>query len=139
MSKKIVILVVLVECVFAVLLISFFGQAIYNSNTNVLCQEIYFSYENGDKIEDDAVIEVTLSDSSRSYKLNWVINPSNVTNKSVAFSSSKPNEVIVSEDGIVTFFTDTSVSITIKTMDGSAMTDTIVLVPKRNTSGDVEL
>ena len=35
MNKKIVFIVVLTECILAVLLISFFGQAIVNANNNI--------------------------------------------------------------------------------------------------------
>ena len=45
MSKKIVVIVVLVECILAVLLISFFGQEIYNAKNNVKTTEIYFTNE----------------------------------------------------------------------------------------------
>jgi hypothetical protein len=139
MNRKVVIIVVLVECILAVLLISFFGQAIYNNNSDVKCNEIYFVYENGEKIEDGKIIEVELSDTKMSYQLHYVITPDKATDKSVSFISSKPNEVSVSATGQVTFLRETDVTIIVRTLDGSSKSDTITLIPKRNTSGDVEI
>ena len=138
MNKKIVIIVVLVECVLAVLLISFFGQAIYNSSNKIECNEIYFCTEDGVKYEDDFVIEVELSDTQMSYKLFVAIAPKNATNKKLEFISSKEG-VIVDESGEVTFLTETPVIITVKTLDGSNKMDTIRLVPKRKSDGPTEV
>ena len=138
MNRKVVIIVVLVECILAVLLISFFGQAIFNNIRNVPANEVYFVNQDGVKIEEEA-IEVELSDSKLSYQLYWKIEPEKVTDKSVEFISSKPDFVTVSKTGLVTFYVETDVSITIRTLDGSNKSDTIVLVPKRNTSGEVEI
>lgn len=138
MNRKVVIIVVLVECILAVLLISFFGQAIFNNIRNVPSNEVYFVNQDGVKIEEEA-IEVELSDSKLSYQLYWKIEPEKVTDKSVEFISSKPDFVTVSKTGLVTFYVETDVSITIRTLDGSNKSDTIVLVPKRNTSGEVEI
>ena len=52
MNKKLVILIVLVECILAVLIVSFFGKVIEETRRDVLCQDIYFVDENGIKIED---------------------------------------------------------------------------------------
>ena len=138
MNRKVVIIVVLVECILAVLLISFFGQAIFNNINNVPANEVYFVNQDGVKIE-EKTIEVELSDSKLSYQLYWKIEPEKVTDKSVEFISSKPDFVTVSKTGLVTFYVETDVSITIRTLDGSNKSDTIVLVPKRNTSGEVEI
>ena len=138
MNRKVVIIVVLVECIMAVFLISFFGQAIFNNNRNVKTQEIYFTYENGEKIEDDVTLEVELSDKEISYQLHWKAEPDNVTDKSVTFISSKPDLVFVSDEGLVTFLVETDVSITIKTLDESNKSDTIVLVPQRDTEGEFD-
>ena len=139
MNKKVVIIVVLVECIMAVLLISFFGQAIFNNNHNIECNEVYFVYEDGRKIEDGEKLEVELSDTKLSYQLYWNIEPNNAANKSVSFISSKPEYVLVDSNGLVTFLVETDVTIMIKTLDGSNKSDSILLVPKRNTSGDVEI
>ena len=135
MSKKIVVLAVFLECILAVFLISFFGKIIEDLRADVLCEDIYFTYETGEKIEDGVSIEVTLTDSKASYQLYWALGPENVSNKEVIFTSSKPEYVVIDGTGNVTFFEDVDVVITIKALDGSGKTDSIMLIPKRNTSG----
>src|SRR5574344_940598 len=119
MNKKIVVIVVIVECVLAVLLVSFLGKAIENYRTDVLTKDIYFTNEAGEKIADGAALEVELSDSDISYRLYWVAVDDRVTEKSVEFSSSKPDKVTVDNTGLVTFFVETDVEITIKATYGS--------------------
>ena len=135
MSKKIVVLAVFLECILAVFLISFFGKIIEDLRADVLCEDIYFTYETGEKIEDGVSIEVTLTDSKASYQLYWALGPENVSNKEVSFTSSKPEYVVIDGTGNVTFFEDVDVVINIKALDGSGKTDSIMLIPKRNTSG----
>lgn len=139
MNKKIVVLVVLLECILAVLLVSFFGKAIEDLRNAVLCKDIYFTDENGNKIEDGAFIEVTLSDTKMSYRLYYKIEDADTTNKEVKFSSSKPDSVVVDATGMVTFFEETDVVITIRAQDGSGKSDSITLVPKRSSEGDAEI
>ena len=127
MSKKIVLIVVLIECILAVLLISLFGQAIYSSSPK-LVNEVYFTYENGEKIADDQHLEVFLTDTKRDYQLFWVVDPENAHNTKVEFTSSDPNSVIVDASGRVTFRrTVLSVTITVSTLDGGNKRDVIIL------------
>ena len=109
MSKKIVVLAVFLECILAVFLISFFGKIIEDLRADVLCEEIYFTDETGEKIEDGVAIEVTLTDLKMSHQLYWVLGPENVSNKEVSFTSSKPEYVIIDPTGNVTFFDDVDV------------------------------
>ncbi len=127
MNKKIVFIVVLTECILAVLLISFFGQAIVNANNNILCREIYFTYEDGEKIEDGKRLSIEIDDENSSYKLYYKMLPAKTTNREVRFVSSD-ERVIVDETGVVTFFVRvSSVTITVYTQDGSNLSDSIVL------------
>lgn len=127
MSKKIVLIVVLIECILAVLLISLFGQAIYSS-TPKLVDEVYFTYENGEKIADDTHLEVFLTDTKRDYQLFWKVDPENAQNPNVVFSSSNPGSVVVDASGRVTFRrTVLSVTITVSTLDGGNKNDVIIL------------
>ena len=130
MNKKIVFLVVLLECILAVFIVSFFGHAITDSRKEILCQDIYFVNELGEKYEDGEMIEVTLSDKNMSHPLKWVMETEKASNKEVAFESSNPL-VIVSALGNVTFIEEVDVVITIRALDGSGKTDSITLVPKR--------
>ena len=135
MSKKVVVLAVFLECILAVFLISFFGKIIEDIRANVLCEEIYFTYETGEKIEDNVQIRVTLTDTNPSYQLYWAVDPDNVSNKEVSFTSSKPEYVMIDKTGRVTFIEDVDVVITVKAMDGSGKTDSITLIPERKIVG----
>ncbi len=140
MNKKIVFIIVLVECVLAVLLISVFGLAIFGTNKTKMITDLYFTYQDGTKIEDEVeYIQVELTDSVRDYQLYWVVAPEDASNQKVSFSCDRPDSVIVSESGLVTFIDDIDVRITVTTLDGSYITDTIVLVPKIDISGGGDL
>ena len=130
MNKKIVVLAVFLECILAVLIVSFFGKMIEDLRDTILCEEVYFTYETGEKIEDDTLVEVALSPSNRAYQLHWKIDPENTSNKEVEFISSKPELVVVDNTGLVTFFVDVDVLITVRVLDGSGKTDSITLVPE---------
>ena len=136
MNKKIVMIVVVVECILAVFLISFFGQAIYNTERNVACGEVYFVTESGEKIEDNQQIEVEFSDSNLSFQLRWKVLPEKATNKEVQFIWQN-DDYVISATGLVTLLADNPsvLQISIKTMDGTNKSAVIMLVPKRNTSG----
>ena len=139
MNKKIVFMIVLIECFLAVLLIGVFGQAIFDAMSRKSITEIYFAYEDGTKVEDNINLEVELSDSMRDVQLYWVIVPDDASDQTVKFTSSKPDVAIVSESGLVTFFEDESVTITVQTLDGSNQTDTIVVVPLDKSGGNVDI
>ncbi|MBO5736456.1 MAG: hypothetical protein J6S04_01485 [Clostridia bacterium] len=130
MNKKVVFLVVLLECILAVFLVSVFGHAIEDSRRQILCQDIYFVTESGEKIEDGEMIEYKLTDANISYQLYWVMETEKTSNKEVVFESSDPM-VKVNNLGLVTFLEETDVIITIRAIDGSGRTDSITLVPKR--------
>lgn len=126
MNKKIVFIITLIECVLAVLFISVFGQAIF-SITPKGVSEIYFTYENGEKIEDNKTILVRLTDSELDYRVYWKVLPKDAHNPSIGFAVSKPDSATVSESGVVTFFKEGTVQITIYTTDGSNKSDTITI------------
>ncbi len=134
MNKKIVVIVVIVECILAILLISVLGKAIETYFTEIECQEIYFVDETGARI--DKPVEIELTDRRREYQLIWAMSPSDTSDKAVVFTSNKPDSVEVDESGNVNFFDDTDVVITVSTKNGK--TASITLVPKRNMdSGDI--
>ena len=132
MNKKIIVIVVIVECILAILLISFLGKAIETIMKNVYSEDVYFTDADGEKIADEVVIEFTLSDTNRDYQLFWVVESKRTTNKDVIFSSNKEG-VVVDETGKVTFLDDVSdVIITVKTLDGSEKSDSITIVCLRD-------
>ncbi len=136
MNKKIVVIVVIVECIFAVLMVSLLGAAIENAHKETKCSDVYFTNADYEKLRDDYVISVELSDTKRGYQLYYIVSPDTTTDKSVKFESSKPDKVLVSATGYVTFLEDVAVTVTITAADGSNKTDTVRLVPKAK-PGDV--
>ena len=91
MNKKIIVLIVLAECILAILLVSFFGKVIEETRRDVVCQDIYFIDENGLKIEDGVPIIVDIdSDALKPirYKLKWKIITSKTTEKTVVIETS---------------------------------------------------
>ena len=130
MNKKVVFLVVLLECILAVFIVSVFGHAIEDARRQILCQDLYFVSESGEKIEDGEMIEYKLTDANISYQLHWVMETSEASNKEVVFESSDPM-VKVNSLGLITFLEEVDVVITIRAIDGSGKTDSITLVPKR--------
>ncbi len=142
MNKKVVVLIVFLECILAVLLISFLGKVIEETRRDVLCKEIYFVDENGMKIEDDMplMIEVDGTKVVR-YKLQWKIVAKNTTDKTVRVEveDDSVSYDMGSEELIISPFFDKPVDITVRVMDGSEKTDTITLIPIGNSEGGAEI
>lgn len=138
MNKKIVFLVVILECILAIFLVSFFGKAIEDARAERLCKEIYFVDENGEKIPDGVSIEYEFEGSVISYQLSWVLVAEDTTQKEVEFISNS-EFVIVSNTGLVTFLdTSASADITVMAKDGSGKKDVITLMPKLKGGGNVD-
>lgn len=133
MNKKVVFLVVLLECILAIFIVSIFGHAIEDSRRQILCQDIYFVDANGEKIEDGEMIEYELVGSDINYQLYWVMETDKTSNKEVVFESSNAL-VKVNSEGLVMFIEEVPVVITVRAVDGSGKSDSVTLVPK---SGDV--
>lgn len=139
MNKKIIVIVVLAECIISIFLISFVGKAIEDAFTNVLCKSLYFVDENGEVYDENQILEVSISDTSFTYKLRYKMGPKDVTNREVEFLTDVPEDkVIVDGTGKVTFIDAVTVQITIRAKDGSGQMDTITLVPIRDISGDID-
>ena len=145
MNKKVVILIVFLECILAVLMVSFFGKVIEETRRNILCKDIYFVDESGIKIEDDVplIIEVDPLKPTR-YKLQWVIVAKNTTNKVVQVDFSDDGDTYIGYDKgrgelIISPDLKKPVEITIRVMDGSEKTDTITLIPTMSNESDAEI
>lgn len=136
MNKKIVILIVVIECVLAIFLAGIWGRTVESLFSKVTCSDIYFVDENGQRYEENAVIEVELEyddEGVATYKLNYVIEPADISNSQVTFYTNDPVYVTVSVSGVVYFYKSVHVDITIMAADGSGKKATISLVPKENT------
>ena len=138
MNKKIVFLVVVIECILAIFVVSFFGKAIEDARAEKLCKDIYFVDENGEKIPDGVDIEYSFEGSTISYQLHWVLVSEDTTQKEVEFISNN-DLVIVTNTGLVTFLdTEAFAEITIMAKDGSGKVDTITLLPALKGGGEIE-
>ena len=144
MNKKLIILIVLVECILAVLIVSFFGKVIEETRRDVLCQDIYFVDENGIKIEDGVPIMIEIDDQSLKpirYKLKWKIITKSTTDKTVEVVASD-NTVSYdygSGELVISPYCNKSVVITVRATDGSEKYDTITLIPIGEGESDGEI
>ena len=137
MNKKIMILIVIAECVLAVFLIGVIGLAIESTYSGVDCREVHFTTADGTRLTSEAVVEVSLLEMQDGYQLYYKLDPEDTSDVPVTFMTSKPEIVMVSETGLVRFREDTDVVITVSSKNGK--TATITLVPKRNTHGTVDM
>lgn len=140
MNKKIVILIVIVECIAAILLVSFWGKMIESLHPVVVATAVYITDGDGNRYEEGSTINIELTDSVRTYQLHWEVSPSDASNKAVEFliddgdddPTNDDDDVIVSDSGLVTFFVDRSIMIIVRTKDGSQQRATIILSPVRD-------
>ena len=93
MNKKLTILIVALECVFAVFLISIFGPMVESLHAKKLVEDVYFVDESSERIEDDAVIYVDL-DISRSFHYSFVVGPEDATDKTVKVLHNRTDDEI---------------------------------------------
>ena len=140
MNKKLIVLIVALECIFAVFLVSIFGPMIEALHSKVIVTEIYFVDEQGDRIEDDTDVFVDLNE-RRSYHYSFVVKPDDATDKSVSIISSEkdPNKIEIEPDssgkGFTVHFLSksvTSVTITVRAKDTSQK-ETKITINKRLT------
>ena len=129
MNKKIVVIVVIVECILAVLMVSLLGAAIENAHKATKCTDVYFTNADYEKLRDGYDIYVDTSHGNIDYQLYWIVSPDNTTDKTVVFESSEPDSVLVSDTGRVTFIDDVAVVITVTATDGSNRSDSVKLIP----------
>ncbi len=134
MNKKIVILIVVIECILAIFLVGIWGLAVDASRSKITCTDIYFTNESGERYESGTTLEVELemTEYGATYQLYYKLEPDNITNSQVKFTTNKPTQVVVSRTGEVTFYALVPVEITIKSADGAAKTATIRIVPTEN-------
>ncbi len=153
MNKKVMILIVILECVLSILLIAVIGKAIETFFQETEAQEIYFTTADGAVLEpstlykekegttetiesDQIIIEVARPD--RGYQLHWLIIADNTSDRTVRFNAISQNpdvEVTVDENGFVHFEDDVVATVTISTKNGR--TATVLLVPRQKDIGGV--
>ena len=103
----------------------FTGEPITVTNKNV---EVYAKWTEEVPVES---IEITnkIVEMNRfeQYQLEWIINPEDAAIKSVQFISSDENVAIVDDKGLITALNNGSVTITIKSLSPSGVTDDIYI------------
>ena len=143
MNKKLTILIVALECVFAVFLVSIFGPMIESLHSKIQVDEIYFVDENGQRVDDNSSVFVDLQ-ASRSFHYDFVVQPQNATDRSVSVIHSCTNdEIEIEMDADGTGFTVhflsknvTSVKITVRAKDTSQK-QAVITINKRLTDIDI--
>ena len=95
MNKKLIVLIVALECVFSVFLISIFGPMLEMLHTPAAVTEIHVLDEKGNRLERGAVIE--LDRDARSYELTWEVVPNNAENPDLAITAFVDDEEITED------------------------------------------
>ncbi len=98
MNKKLIILIVALECVFSVFLISIFGPMI-EAHHKIGVQEIQILDAAGHELESGSTVE--LESDARSYTLSWQVIPENATEADVTITVFSGTEELDEENDIV--------------------------------------
>lgn len=137
MNKKLIILIVALECVFSVFLVSLFGPMIEALHAKVLVSEIHLIDEQGKRLvpeEGKALPSVEISlPGDLDYHFALEVLEADATDKSVTVTTNRPLEEIevrMDKNGrgfTVTFLNPTlkSVTVTVSSNDGSAKTASV--------------
>ena len=146
MNKKLMILVVALECVFAVFLISIFGPMIEALHAKVVVQDVYFVDEGGERIENESsiLVDTSAETGKRSFHFRYRVETEEATDRTVVILHDRsPDEIEIVEDDDGFGFTVryrnrniTSVRITIRAKDASQKEAVITLV-KRDENVDI--
>lgn len=137
MNKKLIILIVALECVFSIFLISVFGPMIEALHSKVIVKDVYFVDEDGVRIENDTSFVVDL-DVSRSFHFDFEVMAEDATERTVdILHNGKDNEIEIEEDvdgfGFTVHFLSKnipSVTIIIRATDSSQKSAAITLVKR---------
>ena len=134
MNKKLIVLIVALECVFAVFLISFFGPMIASLHGDVPVSTIYLIDENGDRLlpkegEDMPSVNISLP-GDLDYHFGLEVLEKDATDKTVTVTVDRPEdeiEVRMYKNGrgfTVTFLNPMlrNVTVTVTANDGSSKT-----------------
>ena len=147
MNKKVMVLVVILECIVSILLIAIMGIVVEAFTNETEAEEVHFLTSSGEVMapghlykeqdgsvrevdNDQIIIEVYRPD--RGYQLHWEVITEKTTDKSVTFLAISQNpdvEVKVDEDGFVHFDDDVVATVTVSTKNGR--TATVLLIPRQ--------
>lgn len=143
MNKKLIILIVALECVFSIFLISVFGPMVESLHTKVVVKDVYFVNDAGERMEEGATVTVDL-DKSRSYHLDFVVESEDATERTVDILCNQEGAVEITPDadgfGFEILFIDKSipsVTIVIRATDSSQKSASITL-SKASSDTDID-
>lgn len=143
MNKKLIILIVALECVFSVFLISLFGPMIETLHSKVIVKDLYFVDEAGERIDSGATFEVNL-DEKLSFHYDFEVVTEEATDRTVDILHNRTDtEIEIEEDldgfGFHVHFLSKSVksvTVTVRAKDSSQKSATITLI-KRDADVDI--
>lgn len=107
MNKKIVSLILVVFCMISVVVLSVFGK-VPEDTTRIAVESISFVDLNQEdglcKVNNQGEKIISIAKGVKEYKLNYIINPSDATDKSVTFKIVAGDEhATITNDGVITF------------------------------------
>ena len=82
MNKKLIVLIVALECVFSIFLISIFGPMIESLHSKIVVQDVYFVDDAGVRMEEEASVLVDLSE-KRSFHFDFEVVTEEATDRTV--------------------------------------------------------
>ena len=138
MNKKIIVLLIAVFSIMFVIVVSVLGK-VPESDSRVSVDSIMFV----DPSTEDGFCEVTekgqkiiyITRGTTEYQLNYLINPTDATEQDVTFQVLTGQEhIAVSEEGLVTFYSEVSVTIKIYSNLLDFKSDVVIIEFKGNTS-----
>ena len=136
MNKKLIILIVALECVFSIFLISIFGPMIESLHSKVLVSDLYLLDEDRTRLEATEDEEIPLVKigipNDFDYEFYVVVETDEATDRTYTVTHNRTDddvEIRMTKNGFrVTFLSDISnVTITVKANDGSLKTASVLL------------
>ena len=136
MNKKLIVLIVALECVFSVFLISIFGPMVESFHSNVLVSDLYLLDENRERLvaaEGEEIPSVTIGiPHDFDYEFRVVVETEEATDRTYTVTHNRTDEEIeitTTKNGFrVTFLADiANVTVTVKANDGSLKTAKVLI------------
>lgn len=133
--KKSVIVLIGIIYILAIVVVSFFGLKIETFNETIYVSDVHYINEDI-KISPDGTKYVVITyvddpDNPTSYQLEWRVDPDDATRKIVSFAYDESKSfVTVNEFGAVIFSSKGSITVYVKSTDGSAKMDALTIIAK---------
>lgn len=142
MSKKLSILILVLECLLGVFFVSLFGPMVESLHTKTAVREVYILDSNGEAIENNAALTVDFN-VSYSFHFGVAVAPEDASDRTVTVLHNKSDEeveIVMDANGkgfTVFFFEELSgVKITVRAND-SGQKEAVITLNKRLTDIDI--